>query len=343
MSPAREPLHVGVLLGDPRLPYAYAKDGRFGADELEAVEQLHAALARLEGFRFTVFDDHDRLLEDLQAKRPELVLNLCDVGFRNDWSQERNLPALLEILGIPYTGSDAAGMVLSNDKALVAAAARLRGVPVPEDFFIDLTADPVPLPTRYPAILKPNVGAGSFGITESSVVEGPDEAEAFLHWLAPRLDVPEALAQDYLPGTEYTIGVLGNPETGLTVLPPLEVDFGDLDPSLPRILTHGSKADPDSPYWQQLSFKRAEVDEATRAALVEGCTRLFGRLGFRDYARFDFRNGADGRPRLLDANVNPTWYANGKMAMMAAWAGQDYAAFLRIILEAAMRRSGLRG
>jgi D-alanine-D-alanine ligase len=77
------------------------------------------------------------------------------------------------------------------------------------------------------------------------------------------------------------------------------------------------------------------------AEIVAGCTRLFGRLGFRDYARFDFRDGADGRPRLIDANTNPTWYANGKLALMAEWAGYSYAQMLELILGAARTRVGL--
>lgn len=338
---AASALHVGVVLGDPRLPYPYAAEGRFGEDELQAVEALKEALGRLDGFRFSFFDDHARLLDELRTQRPELVLNLCDTGFRNDWNQERNIPALLEILAIPYSGADPMGIVLSNDKALVAAAARLRGVPVPDHVFIDLHADPLTLPTRYPALIKPNVAAGSFGITEQSVVHDAAEADAYLRWLAPQLDVPEALAQDFLPGAEYTLGVIGNPGTGLRVLPPLEVDWSALDPGLPRILTHASKADPASPYWKQLAFRRAELDEVTRAHLVEGCARLFGRLGFRDYARFDFRNGADGLPRLLDANTNPTWYQNGKLALMAEWEGHAYHQLLEMILEAAMQRYGL--
>ena len=68
---------------------------------------------------------------------------------------------------------------------------------------------------------------------------------------------------------------------------------------------------------------------------------LFFRLGFRDYARFDFRCGSDGLPRLLDANANPNWTADGKMATMAGWAGYGYSGLLRLILEAAVQRTGL--
>ena len=217
-------LHVGVLLGDPRLPYAYAPGGVFGEEELAAVENLSRALSTLEGFRFTYFDDHEALLDALRDASPDLVLNLCDTGFRNEWGSERNLPALLEILGIPYTGADPVGIALSNDKALMAAAAELRGVRVPEQRLVDLNETPWTLPARYPALIKPNVSAGSAGITEKSLVHDDAEAEAYLTWLAPQAETPEALIQEFLPGTEYTVGLIGNPGAGFEVLPPLEID-----------------------------------------------------------------------------------------------------------------------
>ncbi|MDX1605189.1 MAG: hypothetical protein R3202_03290, partial [Candidatus Competibacterales bacterium] len=170
-------LHVGVLLGDPRLPYPYAPDGRFGEEEIEGARQLRAALARLDGYRFSYFDDHLRLIDDLRSNPPELVLNLCDTGYRNDWELERNVPALLEILGIPYTGADPMAISLGTDKALVRALAVTLGIPVPNETFVDLTADPLVLPTTYPALIKPNASGGSFGITEDCVVQDAAAAE----------------------------------------------------------------------------------------------------------------------------------------------------------------------
>lgn len=338
---ARE-LVVGVLLGDPRLPYPYAVDGRFGQEEIEGVEHLKQALATLPGYRFTWFDDHDRLIDDLRANRPDLVLNLCDTGFRNRWELERNIPAFLEMLDIPYTGADPMAISVSTDKALVSMAAARLGIAVPNETFVDLAADPLILPSTYPALVKPNNSGGSFGIVETCVVNDPAEAEAYLRWLAGELHPPEAVIQDFLTGSEFTVGLIGNPVNGFTILPPLEVDFSGLDPGLPPILTYGSKADPESPYWNKLSFRQADIDDLTYGQLVDACAKLFRRLGFRDYCRIDFRNGADGQPRLLDANTNPTWYRDGKMAIMAGWAGYSYADMMRMIIEAAAVRTGLR-
>ena len=335
-------LDVAVLLGDPRLPYPYAPDGRFGQEELEADQRLRAALADLRGYRFTYFDDHDRLIDALRESRPALALNLCDTGFRNDWDLERNIPALLEILDIPYTGADPLAISLGTDKALVRALAMTLDIPVPNETYIDLTADPPPLPVLYPALIKPNNSGGSFGITRDCVVHDAAQAEAYLRVLADQLTyLPEAVAQDFLTGPEYTVGLIGNPDTGFTVLTPLEVDYSGLDPALPPILTYDSKADPASPYWKHLQFRPAQLDAVTHGQLLEYSAKLFRRLGMRDYGRFDFRAGADGVPRFLDANTNPTWYFDGKMALMAGWDGYSYGEMLALILEAARHRYGL--
>lgn len=336
------PLHVAVVLGDPRLPYPYSIDGRFGHEELEGVRQLREALDGLDGYRFVYLDDHERLIDDLRDDPPELALNLCDTGFRNHWEHERNIPALLELLDIPYTAADPMAISLSTDKALVSMAAARLGIPVPNETFVDLTADPIVLPMTYPALIKPNNSGGSFGITENCVVHGAAEAEAYLRWLAGELDPPEAVIQDFLTGAEYTVGVIGNPAAGFEVLPVLEVDYSGLDPDLPPVLTYSSKTDPDSPYWNRLSFRQAELNEVTHGLLVDSVAKLFRRLGFRDYARFDFRCGSDGAARLIDANTNPTWFWDSKMAMMAGWAGHDYRDMMRLILEAAVARYGLR-
>ena len=337
------PLTVGVLSGDPDLPYAYGADGRFSSDDAAAAQIAVRTVDELDGYRAVSINDHSVMIDRLRREPPELVLNFCDTGYRNLLRNEMNIPALLELLEIPYTGATPACMSLCADKALVRLLAASHGIPVPNETVVDLTADPLVLPDLYPAMIKPNDGCGSLGVTKDAVVHDAREADAYMRWLAGAMGGarPRALIQDFLTGAEYTLGLVGNPETGLTVLPPLEIDYSDLDPSLPPILSYGSKADPDSPYWQALRFRQAELDETTYAAMVDQASWLFERVGFRDYARVDFRCGADGVPRLLDANFNPTWNHDAKMAIMAGWAGYSYADLLGMILDAARARYGV--
>ncbi|RRQ22745.1 D-alanine--D-alanine ligase family protein [Thiohalobacter thiocyanaticus] len=334
-------LTVGVLLGDQQLPYSFSPEGRLGQEEIRAFQQLEAALAQLTGYRFRYFNDHERLIDDLRGANLDLALNFCDTGYRNDWNLVTHIPSLLEMLDIPYTGSNGMTLNVTADKSLVRALAVTLNIPVPNEVYVDLRTDPLPLPEIYPALIKPNQGAGSFGMSRDCVVHDASQAVAYMTKLAGMLEPPEAVIQDFLTGPEYTVGIVGNPATGLVPLPPAEIDYSDLEPGLPPVFTYDAKFDAASPYWNQLRHRRAELEEVTHARLIEYCSCLYRRLGIRDYARFDFRCGTDGQPRLLDANPNPTWYADSRMSMMAGWAGYSYTELLRLILQAAIERYAL--
>lgn len=339
---------VTVVLGDPRLADPAKIRGLFAAEDHDAFARMKAALGRIgeaHGYRFRFLDDHERLLAELTAAPPAFVLNFCDTGFRNRAALELHVPALLELLGVPYSGAPPECLALCYDKAAVRAIAADLGVPVPEERFVP-PDEPVEagVPERFPALIKPNRGDGSVGITRRAVVRTEAEALDYLNGL--RRDDPrrEILVQEYLEGTEYGIGLVGNPPAGegtggFTVLPPMEVDFTGLPEGLPPILSYESKADPDSPYYTRIGYRRAGLDPDELARLVGWSERLFDRLGCRDYARFDFRAGADGRVRLLEVNPNPAWCWDGKMAFMVGFDGGEYDELLRRIVEASQART----
>jgi len=339
---AQSELNVTVLLGDPNLPDSYKRNDQFNPEDLENVEILKRSLAELDGYRFTYFNEHPRLLEYLQSEPPDLVLNLCDTGFRNEATLELHIPALLDLLGIPCTGAGPAGIVLSYDKGIVRAVAAAHRVAVPFEVYLEPGQSLDPTQATFPALIKPACADGSLGITQNAVVEGPDEAARYLEQMRAELPGRAFLVQEFLSGNEYGIGLVGNPEQGFTVLPPLEVDYSGLDPRLPRILGYESKALPDSPYWTDIVYRHAQtLPEVSLARMVEQCEFLFARLQCRDYARFDFRADAEGTVKLMEVNTNPAWAHDAKLALMAGFAGMSHGRLLGLILEAAQRRAGI--
>jgi D-alanine-D-alanine ligase len=334
---SRRPVEVAVLLPDSRLPYAFTEGVDLADIEAEAIQRLQEALASLEGYHATILDDHRQFIDRLREGGFDMVLNFCDTGFYNE-DLISNIPSLCEILHLPCTGSPAVAIDAAGDKTLVGAFAASLGIPVPADRFVDLTVEPFPAPSEYPALIKPNVGGGSYGVTRRSVVHNADEADRYLHWLASYIKPPEAVIQEFLSGKEYTVSVIGNIPGGLTILPPAVVDYSGLDTDLPRVFTFAGKYDPDSRYWDQLRHKRADLDKATLKWIEEACTILFMRLRCRDYARFDFRADSNGVLKLLDANPNPAWQFDSRMALSAGWAGYDYARLILLILQTAEAR-----
>jgi D-alanine-D-alanine ligase len=329
---------IGVITGDHRLPDPTKRNAQYNEEDTATHNAMKAAFQELADFTFLFYDDHTRLFEQLQQDRPDLIVNFCDTGFRNVPTQELHIPAYLEMLGIPYTGAPPSAMVMCFDKAIVRLVAQSHGVPVPREYFIDSRDSLEALPDFYPALIKPNAADGSVGISKDAVVRSPEEARKYLHWLRSALPCPDALWQEYLPGPEYGIGVIGNPESDFCILPTLEVDFSRLPTGLDPILSFESKAYPDSPYWTDIKFKQAVLDPGLEKQMNDWVRFLFRRFGLRDYARFDFRVGSDNTPKLMEVNPNPAWAYDGKLAFMAGFAGMKYGEMLHKILRAAIIR-----
>ncbi len=345
--PARKPrgkvqtLDVTVLLGDPRLPDTVKRGGTFNPEDMETIRHLKDALTSLTGFRFRYLDNHKTLERDLSELRTDLVLNLCDEGFNNDPFKELHVPAMLDVLGLPYTGAGPGTLASCYDKGLVRAVAMTLDVPVPLETYVRPGDQGATLPSVFPAILKPNFGDSSQGITKDAVVSSTRALVDYLDKLKSDFPRRPILVQEYLTGAEYSVSLIGNPDQGLRALPILEVDYSKLDPSLPRILGYESKWEPDSPYWTQISYREATLPEMVQSQLVEHSARLFERLGCRDYARFDFRADSKGEIKLLEVNPNPGWCWDGKLNLMAGFSGIRYEELLQQILRAAEERLGI--
>ncbi len=330
--------NVTVLLGDPRLPDSCKRNGQFNEEDFDTVDRLKKSLQELPGYSFSYLNNHASLPAELRSRRPEFVLNLCDEGFNNDPFKELHVPALLEMLEIPYSGAGPASLGLCYNKALVRSIAAGLEIPVPLETYVDPDDQSATIPSVLPALIKPCYGDSSLGITRESVVDSSQALLSRLEQLRSELPGIGLLMQEFLTGTEYSVGILGNPGQGYQFLPVLEVDYSNLDPSLPRILGYESKWLPDSPYWRQISYHEAQLGENTRQRLYSHSSLLFERLGCRDYARFDYRADASGQIKLLEVNPNPGWCWDGKFNFMAGYAGLRYADLLRSILESAQAR-----
>jgi D-alanine-D-alanine ligase len=334
-------LDVTVLLGDHRLPDQVKRGGAFNPEDIETVRKLKDALAEVPNYKFRYLDNHGTLERDLAELRTDLVFNLCDEGWNNDPFKELHVPALLEVLGIGYTGAAPSALAACYDKGLVRAVAQSLDVPVPLESYVRPGDQGATLPSVFPALLKPNQGDSSQGITKDAVVSNEKALLDYLDRLRGEFPKRGVLVQEFLTGSEYSVGLIGNPDQGLRALPILEVDYSRLDASLPKILGYESKWLPDSPYWTQIKYREATLADRQQQQMIDNSARLFERLGCRDYARFDFRADARGEIKLLEVNPNPGWCWDGKMNIMAGFQGLRYSELLGQILQAAVERLGV--
>lgn len=332
------PAKLAVITGDPSLPDPTKHGQRYGPADLANHDAMREAFSTLRNFEHRIFQSHSGLFDALQAYQPDLVVNFCDTGLYNQPEFEIHIATQLEVLGLPYTGAPPRGMLFCYDKQVVRLIAEAMGVSVPAERFVPAAAvrdAPVP---ALPALIKPNTADGSVGITKDAVVKSDSEARDYLAWLADALPGRDVLIQEFLPGKEFGLALIGNPDQGFEQLPMLEVDFSRLPEGCSPILSFESKTDPDSPYWNDIGIVPATLSAEQQRELGARCEALFGRLSLRDYGRFDFRTAADGTIKLMEVNPNPAWAYDAKLALMAGFAGWNYAELLETLIRTAWDR-----
>jgi len=338
---SHEVKNVAVIFGDPDKPDIIKPASVFDEDDYNTIDRLKMALSALKGYKFMYLSNHNTLIHDLVKLKPrlDLVLNLCDEGFNNDSSKEMHLPALLEILDIPYTGSNPQCLAYCYDKSLIRGIAGEMGVPVASAYYIKPQDDLFEMNIDFPVIVKPNFGDSSFGITRDSVAWHVDQLHQAILNIREEFGYEKPiLVEEFLTGKDLTVGILGNPPENYTILPIIEEDYSALPEGLPRICGYEAKWIEDSPYFRLLQSVPADLPEEVSKLIVESSLKLTARLGCRDYCRFDWRLDRLGNPRLLEVNPNPGWCWDGHLAKMAGIAGMDYPALLEQILKAAGER-----
>ncbi|BAJ50825.1 D-alanine-D-alanine ligase [Candidatus Caldarchaeum subterraneum] len=330
---------VVVLLGDPRLPNPVKPNKIFDEDDAYAVYELKNALHGIREYKFIFVDDHSKMIEFLTKNRAgiHMVFNLCDDGFKNNPEMEAHVPALLEMLGVRYTGAGPRCLTLCYDKAKVKAIASSMGIPVPHHTILFNGDNGSLKHVKYPVIVKPNYGDNSWGITERNVVRNRDELISAIKEIRVKWGYSgPILVEEFVEGMDLTVSILGNPPQDV-VLPILTEDYSKLPDGLPKILTYAAKWCPDSPY-RFVNSIPVELPHRLREQLIWWCRKLFAMLECRDYARFDWRLGSDGVPRLLEVNPNPGWVWDGHFAKACLVLGWSYRRMLHEILRAAEKR-----
>jgi D-alanine-D-alanine ligase len=348
-----------VIMGDVSKSCVGKLNNTWNEEDIYTRQQLLQALQKSGYSKVVVLENHDQLHQSLTTKRPNFVFNLCDEGWNNEALKELHIPALLESLAIPYSGAGPNCLAFCYDKGLVNRSAEAIGIPTPVEltFLFDSKhnfikqahqfARLVQKKMGFPSFVKPMKGDNSIGITKRSIVRSEKELETYMLELESQ-GIRDVLVQEYLQGTEYGVGVVGNPETGLHFFDIMEVDFSEIiDQNLPPILGYESKWDPDSPYWSNIQYKKAKLPKAVEEVLKSRCVILWERFGCKDYARFDFRcdigrgdglDGLNGVIKLLEVNPNPGWCWDGKLAYMAKLGGYEYHDLLNLILAASINR-----
>jgi D-alanine-D-alanine ligase len=300
-------------------------------DTLLSAEAVARALGEL-GFATEIVAVDLDLNHFLALKRrdPLLVFNLVD-AVRGDGRLAPVIPSLLDAVGLPFTGAHSDAWLETLSKVATKLKLARQGLPTPGFWIEGAGLDP-----DAKVIVKAVWEHGSLGLNEGSVVKGADAARVIADRVA-RFGT-EHFAESFVEGREFNLSLLE--ERGrTTVLPIAEILFEDWREGRPRIVGYDAKWTSDSEAYVGTPRRFGlEKDEPALAAellkLAKSCWDLFGLAG---YARVDFRVDREGRPTILEVNVNPCLNPDAGFAAAAAQGGLSYRDLIGSIIDAAPR------
>src|SRR3954468_15581053 len=297
---------------------------------LESIEAVESALLdwATEVVRVPVTND-GRWVERVRKGKFDLVFNLCE-GIDGEAVYEPMVISVLELLGVPFTGSSSWTTALTLRKNVVNGVLDRAGLPVPRWTHIRRGDDVSSV--GFPAICKPVAEDASVGIEQRSVVRSMRGLNARVKAMFEGWD--EVLVQRFVDGREVNVGILGD-----AVLPIAEIDFGKMPRGRWRIVTYQSKWAPgsiDDVGGAPRCPARLPAKVATEVRRVAlNAWRLAGGFG---YGRVDMRIDANGQPWILEVNANPDIAPDAGLARMARVAGIEYGALIRQICEMGLAR-----
>lgn len=282
-----------------------------------------------------VYDNVGDMFARISSFAPDVVFNLCETFFL-DRAHEPNIPALLDLMKVRYTGAGPEALLFCKDKATTKKLLRFHRIRV-ADFVVSTKARPLRQLRRFrfPAFVKPVSDEASNGIAKASYARNEAEAlerAAFIH-----KSMGDALIEEYIEGRELTIGVLGNPRP--LALPPRETHFGKAgDDSSPQFAT--SRAKWDDAYrrkWQIKNGPPSPLPAGVEERLAKTARMAYRILKVRGLVRLDVRLTETGEIVVIEVNPNPSLARTDDFAMAAAEAGLPYEDLIQRILDNALR------
>jgi D-alanine-D-alanine ligase len=273
------------------------------------------------------------------SDRPDLVINMAE-AFAGKSALESNIAGLLNLLDLRYTGSSPAGLLVAGDKTLSKKVLRFHGIKTPEFAtvyrgMVDWAGD-----VQFPLIVKPPQEDASLGITQKSIVHDVRELLEKIAEIQGEYQSP-ALAEQFIEGREYYVGVLGNQNA--RALPVIELDFSKYPADRPRIASWEAKWG-DEGDGKGAEFEGTEsvfpedLPDELRDRMQKAAVDAFHALRLRDYARIDMRVTDTGDIYIIEVNPNCYLEAKSEFARAAERDGISFDALIGQIVELASAR-----
>ena len=328
-------LRVGVTY-NLRKDFAHSENQPVDSlEEFDAEETIDAMKAVLEGEGHEVIKlgGGPGLIDRLKQTAVDIVFNIAE-GFQGR-NREAHIPALLEFMNIPYTGSDPLTLSVTLDKSMAKRIVMSEAIPTPRFRKVRGMEDLHRLDLPYPLFVKLCDEGSSKGVRLNSRVGDRNALEERVGWLLKTYG-PPVLVEEFVSGPEFTVGVLGNEHPEVLGVMQVEIKGVPLDQAIYSLEIKRE--------WEKRVVYHcpARIDQALLGQIKEVAVRAYQVLDCRDVSRVDIRVGKDGIPYFLEINplpgLSPVY---GDLPIMARGMGWTYERLVKTIFHHALSRYGL--
>ena len=297
-------------------------------DELSTVVSISNAIKEM-GFEVELIEATAEFVRKITEKNFDMVFNFAE-GLKGR-GREAQIPAFLNLMEIPFTGSDETTLAIGLDKALCKRILGYENILTPKFQLFTSTDQKLNKKMKFPMIVKPNAEGSSKGINDMSVVNDEKELFKSLEFIINRYHC-DALVEEYIVGREFTVGLIGNGDS-LRVLPIMEIIFKDPDT---KFYSYRVKSNTGIDTHMECP---ALIDKKLEKKIKKTAYEIFNILNSRDVARIDFRYSDEGKLYFIEINPLPGLVDGySDLTTIAKADGMTYNELIQNILKEALKR-----
>ncbi len=327
--------HIGVMFNLKGEPPGEGEPPDSGA-ELDSESTVLAVQDALKayGHDVSLIEGNISAYLRLLSKNPDMVFNMCE-GLRGE-SRESHIPAILEMLQIPYTGSGVLTLAATLEKPHTKKILAYHGIPTARFRVFRSTEEVDTRGLEFPLFVKPAHEGSSMGISSSSVCKNYQEVLNEVEKSICLYKQP-ALVEEFLPGREFTVGLIGNDKP--LIFPVMEINFSAIPEFHGSIYSRQFKVE-----WIEDRYYTcpASLSSELEGRIKETALEAYQALDCRDFARVDLRLDKRGVPNVIEINplpgLVPGFSDYPRIAQSAGW---EYPELINAIVDCALRRCGL--
>lgn len=343
VKPESETTFHAILPPNLNIPNSNTQPSTDTYAEWDTWETINALKDALEKFHnVTLIEANEDAFNKFRELRPDIVFNIAEGA--HGVNRESQIPAMLDMLQIPYTGSDALTLGICLDKARTKEILSYHGIPNAKFKVAESIDDVKNISFDFPLMVKPVCEGSSKGIYSSSFVNNEDELYSEVNRITIEYN-QSALIEEFLPGREFTVAVLGNGNEAMT-LPIIEIVYDRYPEGIVPLYSFEAKWILDT---KESNFDvfdcPAILDPVLESKIKKITLDTYNILQCKDWSRVDIRLDKYGEPGIIEINplpgIMPDPTENSSFPKAARAAGMNYDDMINSVLYAAAKRYNL--